>query len=165
MISAGLQKAIDNLSIQDVYVRDQIASCVGDFDPKYAADIDQLTVQQMHLVEQSSVVELDDKTRLLRVFVRLGARWVDPAEENEEFSIRAKIEAEFIAEYQMSDILEQACIDEFCLKNVSYHIWPYWRELLSNQCTRMHLPRLILPTIQLAHNRHQQTEVLESDNK
>jgi hypothetical protein len=165
MISAGLQKAIDNLSIQDVYVRDQIASCVGDFDPKYAADIDQLTVQQMHLVEQSSVVELDDKTRLLRVFVRLGARWVDPAEENEELSVRAKIEAEFIAEYQMSDILEQACIDEFCLKNVSYHIWPYWRELLSNQCTRMHLPRLILPTIQLAHNRHQQSEALESDNK
>jgi len=65
------------------------------------------------------------------------------------------IEAEFIAEYQMTDTtLEQSCIDEFSLKNVSYHIWPYWRELLGNQCARMYLPKLILPTVQLAHNRH-----------
>jgi len=162
MISADLQKAIDNLSIQDVYVRDQVASCLGDFDPKYAAELEHLTVQQMHLVKQANVVELNDENRLLRVFVRLGARWVDPEEENEELSIRAVIEAEFIAEYQMTDTLEQACIDEFSLKNVSYHIWPYWRELLSSQCARMHLPRLILPTVQLAQNRHQQTEVLDS---
>lgn len=162
MISADLQKAIDNLSIQDVYVRDQVASCLRDFDPKYAAELEHLTVQQMHLVKQANVVELNDENRLLRVFVRLGARWVDPEEENEELSIRAVIEAEFIAEYQMTDTLEQACIDEFSLKNVSYHIWPYWRELLSSQCARMHLPRLILPTVQLAQNRHQQTEALDS---
>lgn len=155
MISADLQKAIDSLHIQDVYVRDQIASCYGDFDPKYAADMDRLVVQQMHLVNQSNVVELDNVTRLLRVFVRLGARWVDPEEKNEELSVRAVIEAEFIAEYQITEELEQACLDEFSLVNASYHIWPYWRELLSNQCARMHLPRLILPTMQLAHNRHQ----------
>lgn len=162
MISADLQKAIDNLGIQDVYVRDQVACCMGDFDPKYAADMDRLVVQQMHLVKKSNIAELDGDTSLLRVFVRLGARWVDPEEENEELSVRALIEAEFVAEYQMTDSLEQASIDEFCLKNTSYHVWPYWRELLSNQCTRMHLPRLILPTVQLAHNRHQLTEGPES---
>ncbi|PLY15327.1 MAG: preprotein translocase subunit SecB [Sedimenticola sp.] len=165
MISAGLQKAIDSLNIQDVYIRDQVASCIGDFDPKYAADMERLTVQQMHLVKQSNVVELEDDGRLLRVFVRLGARWVDPEEDSEELSVRALIEAEFIAEYQMSATLEQACIDEFSLKNASYHIWPYWRELLSNQCARMHLPRLILPAVQLAHNRHQEAETLESPEK
>ena len=155
MISVGLQKAIDNLKIQDVYVRDQVASCMGDFDPKYATDIERLTIQQMHLVKQANVVELDDESRLLRVLVRLGARWIDPEENNEELSVRAVIEAEFIAEYQMTDTtLEQSCIDEFSLKNVSYHIWPYWRELLGNQCARMYLPKLILPTVQLAHNRH-----------
>jgi len=155
VISVGLQKAIDNLKIQDVYVRDQVASCMGDFDPKYATDIERLTIQQMHLVKQANVVELDDESRLLRVLVRLGARWIDPEENNEELSVRAVIEAEFIAEYQMTDTtLEQSCIDEFSLKNVSYHIWPYWRELLGNQCARMYLPKLILPTVQLAHNRH-----------
>jgi preprotein translocase subunit SecB len=158
MISAHLQQAIDSLNIQDVYVRDQIASCIEDFDPKYAADLERLTIQQMHLVRQANVVELDDERRLLRVFIRLGARWVDPGQEKEELSVRAMIEAEFIAEYQMTATLEQSCIDEFSLKNASYHIWPYWRELLSNQCARMHLPRLILPAVQLAHNRHQQAD-------
>lgn len=162
MISAELQRAIDSLAIQDVYVREQLASCFGDFDPKYAVDMERLVVQQMHLVRNSNVVEVNDEIELLRVFVRLGARWVDSAEKDEELSVRAVIEAEFVAEYKMSEKLEQVCIDEFCLKNASYHVWPYWRELLSNQCARMHLPRLILPTIQLAHNRHQQREGSES---
>lgn len=157
MISAGLQKAIENLTIHDVYVRDQVASCMGEFDPKYAAEIERLTIQQMHVVKQATVAALDDESQLLRVFVRLGVRWVDPEEENEALSVKAVIEAEFIAEYQMTATLEQACIDEFCLKNASYHVWPYWRELLSNQCARMHLPRLMLPAVQLAHNRHQPT--------
>lgn len=154
MISAGLQKAIDHLTIHDVYVRDQVASCMGEFDPKYAAEIERLTIQQMHVVKQATVAALDDESQLLRVFVRLGVRWVDPEEENEALSVKAVIEAEFIAEYQMTATLEQACIDEFCLKNASYHVWPYWRELLSNQCARMHLPRLMLPAVHLAHNRH-----------
>ena len=162
MITADLQNAIDNLTIQDVYVRDQVAACIGDFEPKYAADIEQLTVQQMHVVKQANVVELNHDDRLLRVFVRLGARWVDPREDDDERSVRAFIEAEFTAEYKMTDTLDQASIDEFSLKNVSYHIWPYWRELLSSQCARMHLPRLVLPAVQLAHNRHRETAAQDS---
>lgn len=162
MISAELQKAIDSLQIQDVYLRDQIAGCLGDFDPKYAEDMDRLVVQQMHLVKQANVVALDDESRLLRVFIRLGARWVDPEEEDEDLSVRAVIEAEFVSEYEMAEMLESASIDEFSLKSASYHVWPYWRELLSSQCARMQLPKLVLPTIQLAHNRHQQAETLES---
>ncbi len=157
-ISAELQQAIDNLKIQDVYLRELDARCLGDFDPKYADDLADLTVQQMYLVRQAQIAEIEGDGRLLRVFVRLGVRWVDSKESSEEDSIRALIEAEFIAEYRMMEALEQAAIDEFSLKNVSYHVWPYWRELLSGQCARMYLPRLILPAIQLAHNRHQQTE-------
>jgi len=157
MIDAALQKAIDNLEIQDVYVRDQVASFFGDFDPKYAEDIDSLNVQQMHIVRKSEAAEIDDGTLTLRVFIRLGARWIDPTIEEDDASVRALIEAEFVAEYRMKKILEEECINQFCLKNVSYHIWPYWRELLSNQCMRMYLPKLMLPVVQLAHNRHQQT--------
>ncbi len=158
MISAALQQAIDSLQIQDVYVRDLQAICQGDFDPKYAADISKLNIQQMHLVRQSNVAQLDDDKHLLRVFIRLGVRWVDPNEENEAQSVRAMIEAEFIAEYLMTEELEQACVDEFSLKNASYHVWPYWRELLGNQCDRMRLPRLILPAVQFADNRYQEKE-------
>ena len=161
MINAELQKAIDNLIVQDIYVRDQVASCYRDFDPKYSEEFDQLAIQYLHFVKQATVAELDDQRKLLQVLVRLGARWIDPGEKNEELSVRVMIEAEFIAEYQMMTELEQSCIDEFALKNASYHIWPYWRELLNSQCARMHLPRLILPAVQLAQNRHQEVGALE----
>lgn len=154
MINAELQKAIDSLQIQDVYLRNLVARCEGDFDPKYYSDLESLVIQTMHQVRQSMVVELDDQKNVLRVFVNLGARWMDEKNEDEAGSIKALIEAEFIAEYTMKEMLEKASIDEFSLKNVSYHIWPYWRELLSSQCDRMHLPKAILPMIQLAHNRH-----------
>lgn len=159
MISAELQKAIDNLQIQDVYLRDLVSRCEGDFDPKYDADLESLVIQTKHHVKQSMVVELDDQKNLLRVFVDLGARWVDEKSQDDPGSIKVSIEAEFVAEYAMKEMLEKVCIDEFSLRNVSYHVWPYWRELLSNQCDRMHLARAILPIVQLAHNRHSSLEL------
>jgi preprotein translocase subunit SecB len=158
MSKSNLKKATDSLKIHDIYLRDLVARSIDGFDPKYAPEIDGLVVQQMHIVREENVVALDDDAWRLRVFVRFGARWVNSRIENENLSVQAVIEAEFIAEYEMAEVLEQSCIDEFCLKNASFHIWPYWRELLSSQCERMHLPRLILPTIQLADNRHQQAE-------
>ena len=162
MNSENLQKAIDSLSIQDVYLRDQVASCIGDFEAKYSPDIENLTVQHMHIVKQSRVFEIEEDGQLLSILVRLGVRWIDPDIEGEDLAIRAMIEAEFVADYQMTIELDKECIDEFALKNASYHVWPYWRELLSSQCARMHLPRLILPTVQFAQNRLQEGEAADS---
>ena len=177
MISAELQKAIDSLKIQDVYVRDLLANCADGFDPKYNDGVAQLDVQMMHLVRKSDIIEFNESHQLLRVFVRMGVRWVSNADkdiensdgendekgdsEDDELLALASIEAEFVAEYRITAELEKACFDEFALKNASYHVWPYWRELLTNQCSRMHLPRVVLPAIQLADNRHQQSESLE----
>ncbi len=154
MISAELQKAIDNLHIHDVYVRNLAARCIGDFEPKYDANIETLAVQFKYNVKQSVVGELDNKNKILRVVVDVGARWVDEKIADEASSVKAIIEAEFIAEYLLKSDLKKACIDEFSLQNVAYHVWPYWLELLTSQCSRMHLPRVMLPTVQLAHNRH-----------
>ncbi len=152
MASDNLQLAIDNLKLHDIYVRDQIARFLGDFDPKYAQDLLGLHVQRMHVVRQAQVAELEDGHRLLRVFVRLGVRWIDPDEQDEDAAVRALVEAEFVAEYRMQVALDRTAIDAFSLSNASYHVWPYWRELLSNQCLRMHLPKLVLPMVQFADN-------------
>lgn len=169
MISPALQKAIDCLQIQDIYLRDFTARCVGDFDPKYNADFESYAVQIKHYVKQAMVVRVDDQRELLRVFVDLGARWVDEKIKEEEKAVKAFIEAEFIAEYALKESLDKASIDEFSLKNASYHIWPYWRELLASQCARMHFPGVVLPTVQLAQNRHmsqaQEENVLDESIK
>ena len=153
MISAELQKAIDSLQIDDVYVRELSAHCLNDFDPKYENNFEALVVQTKHVVKKSQILELDNDQQFLRVFLNMGARWIDEKNEEEATAVKALVEAEFVAEYLMKAPLEQACINEFSLKNASYHVWPYWRELLSSQCDRMHLPRAVLPTVQFASNR------------
>ena len=166
MMNAALQKAIDNLHIHDVYMRDSVAHCFGEFDAKYDSGIESLAVQFKYNVKRSQVVEFDRQNRLLRVFVETGARWLDEKIQDEADAIKAIVEAEYVAEYQIMSNLETECIEEFCLKNVSYHVWPYWREFLTSQCTRMHLPRVVLPTVQLAHNRHaSSSEIGESTSK
>ncbi len=157
MISAELQKAIDCLQLNDVYLHAFVARCEGEFDPKYA-DADSLAFQSKHFVKKSNVVESENKNNLLQVYIEMGARWVDEESQGDDLTVCAVIEAEYIAEYMMTEPLDQASIDTFSLNNASYHVWPYWRELLSAQCSRMHLPRVILPSVQLAQNREKCSE-------
>lgn len=147
-VSKSLQQAIDGLVIHDVYVKSCQAQCADDFDPK-STQLDALLVQQMHVVHRSEWVEIDGDGQLVRIYIRLGTRWVSPEEDNEQ-DIKAFIEADFIAEYQVNQALEQDAVDEFALKNASYHVWPYWRELLSSHCERLRLPRVMLPTVQFS---------------
>lgn len=147
-VSKSLQQAIDGLVIHDVYVKSCQAQCADDFDPK-STQLDALLVQQMHVVHRSEWVEIDGDGQLVRIYIRLGTRWVSPEEDNEQ-DIKAFIEADFIAEYQVNQTLEQDAVDEFALKNASYHVWPYWRELLSSHCERLRLPRVMLPTVQFS---------------
>ncbi|MFM2477126.1 preprotein translocase subunit SecB [Celerinatantimonas sp. MCCC 1A17872] len=147
-ISKKLQKAIESLAINDVYQKESRSFCADDFDPKFFDLADTLQVQKMHVIHKSETVDVEGEGRLLRVFVRLGTRWVLPQEEKPD--VKAAIESEFIAEYQIKESLDQDCIDEFALRNASYHVWPYWREYLSSQCERMRLPRVVLPTVQFS---------------
>ena len=150
--SKKLQLAIDNLTIQDVYLKSTQAQCQDHFDPKAMA-VDELLVQKMHIVQKTDVLQVNDDELLVRIYIRLGVRWITPShheEPNPDQDINAFIEADFIAEYQMADMLEQDVIDEFAHQNASYHVWPYWREFLSSQCERLRLPRVILPTVQFS---------------
>lgn len=149
-VSKKLQQAIDSLVINDVYLKSTQAQCEDHFDPKSADNLQVLSVQQMHVVRKSEVIQVDGDGQLVRIYIRLGARWVSQQEESDEPSIQALIEGEFIAEYLVTNPLEQAAIDEYALKNASYHVWPYWREFLSSQCERLRLPRVVLPTVQFS---------------
>jgi hypothetical protein len=154
MTDTKLQQAIKNLRISDVYVRDLVCKYCEGFDPKYT-DIEEFVVKSKFVVTKSEVVESDDE-RLFRVFVEVGVKWSqepqEPEEENSGVDYLAWIEAEYVAEYKIISELQKDCLDEFALKNVSHHVWPYWRELLASQCDRMRLPRILLPMTQVAQN-------------
>lgn len=158
MISSELQKAIDTLQIQDVYLRSSQTTCEDDFDPKYAEEIESLGIQQMQLIKQTQIAEIESGGFLARIFVLMGNRWVQSVGENVDPKIEMTIEAEFIAEYFMASELDQVCLDEFAQKNVIVHIWPYWREFLSSQCDRLRFARLVIPSFQLTHHRFEQSK-------
>ncbi len=154
----ALQKAINCLNIRDVYLRTSTVMLADNFEPLYDAELGNLEVQFKHVVTHSNILELNEDegntVRLFRVFVELGARWVLPAREGEDNNeVKAHIEGEMVAEYQMDQDPGKDGLKEFALKNASYHIWPFWREYLSSQCLRMNLPKLLLPIKQFANNR------------
>lgn len=152
-----LQKAIDCLKISDVYLRNSLTSVTEGFEPKYELQNSEFSLQLKHRVERSEILKLendgDREQLILRVLIDLGARWVIGKEDSPEELV--KVEAQFLAEYAMTGPLEQAAIDQFAMKNASYHVWPYWREYLMSTSLRMNLPKLAVPAVQLAHNRFQ----------
>jgi hypothetical protein len=155
-----LQKAIDSLLINDIYLRSTESSLSEEFEPKYDTGISHLEVQFRHVVTHWSVLALEqegeDPVSLFRVFVDLGVRWLEPATDGgdaDEGRVKARIEAMMVAEYRMSEDPGKESLKKFALRNASYHIWPYWREYLMGQCLRMNLPKVILPDVQFAQNR------------
>lgn len=181
MITQPLQDAIDNLEIQDVYLNTIESRCINSFNPKYY-DFESnknVSVELKHFVKESRVFLNQDQEKILQVKVDLGVRWTESDDVNQEDSseggldnelsdqktiILALIEGSFFAEYLVKKELTKEGVDEFSLKNVSYHVWPYWRELVATQCDRLRLPRIMLPIKQFASNRFA-TEVHEDSKE
>lgn len=154
-----LQRAIDCLQIQDVYLRSAESRISEEFEPKYDAELDALDVQFRHVVTHSSVLVLEqdeeEPVSLFRVFIELGVRWLDArqAETDDDIEPKASIGGVMVAEYLMTEDPGKEGLKQFALRNASYHVWPYWREYVMGQCLRMNLPKLVLPAVQFARNR------------
>lgn len=170
-----LQEAIDNLELNDLYMHGSQSVLAPNFEPRSLEDDSRLHCSFLHQIDRSEVIEVGAENgqtaKYFRVYVSLGARW-QLAEDNEsdegeeadgdESSIgdntAAKIEAIFVAEYYIKNRVSQDALAEFALNNASYHVWPFWREYLMSQCTRMNLPKIPLPIVQLANNGHLKEE-------
>ena len=157
MDNALLEAAQQGLRVIDVALRDVRASLADGFDPKY--DPSPLDVQLMHRVARSDVIEISndgEPHKRFRVFVRLGIRWVrelkprkrkarsgEPASSDPE--VLGRIEATFVAEYDLVEEVSREALDEFAQRNAPWHVWPYWREYVASQCGRMNLPKVAMP--------------------
>jgi preprotein translocase subunit SecB len=155
-----LQEAIDSLNVKDVYIFRANSFLMPGVDPKYDNSFKNLLVSFKHEVVSSEIVEISTgdtkKVNLFRIYIDLGVRWKMLDEETEETfekNTAVLIETTFIAEYEMVHEVTEEALKEFALHNASYHVWPYWREYLANQCDRMNLPKITIPIIQLASNR------------
>lgn len=173
----ALQDAINVLSIEDVCVRALHARLEPEFEPSYDTALERLEIAMKHVVTRFEVVEFENSTaesvRRYRVFIDLGVRWRRPNETGvaesrdqghaepggtyisvgeDDPNAVATIEAEMMAEYAMAEDPGSDALDVFARRNASFHVWPYWRELVSSQCSRMNLPKVALPMRQVAAN-------------
>lgn len=169
MNTEALRKAQNALQIADVYLRNASMHVDDNYEHR-SPTIEGLRTQYRHLVEKSEVLESESgevRTRLFRVHLALGFRWgveiekgsvkVAPtvsSDDEVDFSEAGRIDAKYVAEYTLLSELEQESLDEFALKNASYHVWPYWREFILSSCQRMNAPRMMLPMLQMAQNRN-----------
>src|SRR5699024_8924311 len=144
-----LKTAQRGLVITDVALRDSRTMLGDEFEPKYQALPGEIQLMQRTL--RSETMELNnngDDRKIFRVFVKLGVRWVrevDDRQQADESEVQAVMEATFLAEYAMTDAIEQPALDESAMHNAPWHIWPYWREYVASQSDRLNLPKVTLP--------------------
>lgn len=154
-----LKLAQHGLRITDVALRESRSWLADGYEPKYEQLI--VDAQFMQRTVRSEVLEVEDdghgKHDLFRVFVAFGIRWVTRPQktrarkrakkdtEPAEPKVLGLIEATFIAEYEVTESIDKLALDEFALHNVPWNIWPYWREYVASQSSRLNLPKATLP--------------------
>ena len=163
MNSTPLEVAQKCLQIQDVWIRNSSAWSADDFDPKFS-DRQNIGVQSKYAVSRATFFEVTDgdhdQAYLFRVFMDMGMRLIadqqsedDSKKTRKEPLVLAQIEATMVAEYHTFEDPGQDALDAFASHNAWYHVWPFWREYLVSQCERMRLPRIFIPTMQVAQNK------------
>ncbi len=167
-----VKAAREGLELRDVFQREASAHLAETYDPKFDSNTALQLEIKHHVLRTEVLVPQDgiELPKLFRVSLDLGVRWRHSSEPNESASTESlasdasppemvgmlgRIEAGYVAEYEIKHDVDQAALDEFALHNPSYHVWPFFREFVISQCSRMNVPKLVLPMVQLAQNRDQ----------
>jgi hypothetical protein len=160
MNRTALQKAIDNVSIQMIYLHSTNANICNGFDPLIP---NQELIGQYNIATKSChLKEITDETnkrhKILVYQTEASMRYLKgPISDNlkNELNVNnqvndlmaAEIVAVYVSEYTIKcdEELPQEAVLEFGRLNVPHQIWSYWREYCHSTCARMSLPVSILP--------------------
>ncbi|SIR95246.1 hypothetical protein [Pseudomonas putida] len=161
MNKEALDRAIAALRLSDVFLSASATHLNQEFDPKYDERSERLSFQIKNYVTESAVIEGESEDgeflRIFRVKSELGVRFICQDEKDSaEPEVLAFVEGTMEADYEITEtniIGDQEALDTFALNNVSYHVWPYWREYVTSQLSRMNMPKVFLPMRSTASNK------------
>jgi hypothetical protein len=152
----AIKKAIDALTIQDIYLRSSRLSLAEDYDPKFGVEVKSTNL--IWGVRRAQVLEVEETTSKEKMtlwkaefqgrcrLLRNEADEKAPPDERMDPNALVVIDALFIAEYRMQDAsAPKDALEAFSKHNVAYHVWPYWREYLHDVTSRALIPRVTLP--------------------
>jgi hypothetical protein len=91
--------------------------------------------------DKLDITKLEKSLSVLRVLVDLGVRIVNDGvlSETEPESL-FQIEATFQLDYELTNSVEQAALDEFARYNSVHNVWPFWRQFVFNTANQAGLP-------------------------
>ncbi|HEY4212202.1 MAG TPA: hypothetical protein VGM84_12020 [Steroidobacteraceae bacterium] len=107
--------------------------------------VQQLTKRNVTYVLGSADTEDRGPIRLLQVFVALGIRVADAADDGNDLTVYFQIEADFMVEYEVTSELSEAAIKAFADVNSVHNVWPFWRQHVFDTVTRARMPHLNVP--------------------
>lgn len=161
MNKALLDKAVDALAIQGVFLRSSEVKCKEGLDLPFIESELSLTPQHRGApIGQTKVLVVSSQpgveTRTVIFYFGAGTRLVESStssavnpEDIGSESVYVEMTAEFGAQYslrhQLDDAEFNAAMEEFGRFNVAFHVWPYWREYVQSTCCRMGIPPIPVP--------------------
>lgn len=159
MSATLLDSAIKSLHIQHVLLRNVTQAIAPEFEPglgpqpRMGLQLRHRPLERMGMTIQGS----DGNVDVVRFQYECGIRFVDVGQETDPApapTTEAKVLAELVAVFSV-DYVESAgaeisdeAIELFGKRNVGYHVWPYWRELVQSQAARAMLPLPVIPFYQ-----------------
>lgn len=163
--SPELQKAVSRLNIADVVVKNVTASLADLVVPGVTFQATDPAMTQFKHPQCDNVMMFPSKSgseRLVVYELLMGVRILRGSSEDlanrkpeeMESEVIGTIEAAFYVSYLErpdadGEFLEEDCVNAFAIDNVAFNAWPYWRELVQSACSRLALPRIVLPTHRL----------------
>lgn len=148
----ALERAKAALQFDDIFQASASAVLGEEFDPKSTViDETSCQLQFKHVVRQSKVLEYRNAAgtiNLFRVYIDVGIRLFYRKDADIDDDPALQIEAHYCVDYRITqDSLQtdQEALDAFALSNASFHLWPFWREYVMSQCSRMNVPKIPLP--------------------
>lgn len=161
-----LQKAVARLNLSDVVVKNITATLAANVVPGVTLALGDPTSFQLAGPSCLNLLTYlgDDPeagSRLLVFEVKAGVRILKGTSadiqgltgEGLEAAVLGTIEAFFYVSYteeaEEGSFVDEDCLAQFAANNVPFNAWPYWRELVQSACSRMSLPRVVLPAKRL----------------
>jgi hypothetical protein len=184
------ENPLSKLELEDIFMVSSECKIAHEYNQTDRSILNLVTVQRMSLEEQLFVQtriplgEKDARIQILRFFAigevrvakpgvtapvsRVGAIASTPIPIGDVEWMRdedklASLRHVFAADYRCTDgkVPAPEHLGVF-VNNVIFHAWPYWREAVHAECSRMRLPPITVPMLRQGKNQFSSPQVLTS---
>jgi hypothetical protein len=134
----ALNSAIGALKLKDIVLDEARFSRPTEMDRE-------VTVQELvkRAVEFKRVPATSEAAESLRILVGLGIRF--SASEAPDAAIYLEIEADFVAQYEVTASIAEDAIRAFASFNAVHNVWPFWRQHVYDIVNRGRLRPIDIP--------------------